>query len=129
MSVLPQDETGKAEYGYDYDFGMPNTAIWVDDGAGGVELWDGNVTLAGDILIAVDDLEQYTLDQLFHYKFSGWTVSGTAVYLGYEDKDGNFYIQYFETSTGVVLFHKDTGGIPAPGTWSGLAYASFASTF
>ena len=57
MSRLPQDETGKPERGYDYDFGMEAVAVYVDDGAGGVELWDGNVTVAGDVLLAVDELE------------------------------------------------------------------------
>jgi hypothetical protein len=68
-------------------------------------------------------------DALADYKFSGYVVSGTAVYLGYEDKGGAYYVQYIETSTGVVTYAKGTGGIVAPGSYSGLSYASFASTF
>ena len=57
MSVLPQDETGKAEHGYDYDFEMSKTAIYVDDGAGGVILWDGTADFSGDVEVNTDALE------------------------------------------------------------------------
>lgn len=57
MSVLPQDETGKAEHGYDYDFEMAKTVIYVDDGAGGVEIWDGTADFGGDVEIDTDALE------------------------------------------------------------------------
>lgn len=129
MSVLPQDETGKAEHGYDYDFDMPKTAIYVDDGLGGVELWDGDLTLVGDVQIDTDALEQHIVDQLAQYKFSGYVVSGTAVYIGHEDKAGAYYVQYIETSTGVVTYAVGTGGIPIPGNYSGLDFGSFASKF
>ena len=129
MSVLPQDETGKAEHGYDYDFEMAKTAIYVDDGLGGVELWDGTADFGGDVEIDTDALEQLVADQLQQYKFSGYVVSGTAVYIGYEDKAGNYYVQYIETSTGVVTYAVGTGGIGVPGDYSGLDYGSFASKF
>ena len=85
--------------------------------------------VTGNLYLAVDDLEQYVLDLLEHYKFSGYTISGTAIYIGYEDKDGNYYVKYIETSTGVVTFATGTGGIVAPGSYSGLSYGSFASKF
>jgi hypothetical protein len=69
------------------------------------------------------------LSVLLDYKFSGYIVSGTAVYLGYEDKGGDYYVQYIETSTGVVTYAVGTGGIVAPGSYSGLSYGSFASKF
>jgi len=57
VSVLPQDETGKAEHGYSYDFEMGEVAIYVDDGAGGVELWDGSADFTGDVEVDTDALE------------------------------------------------------------------------
>ncbi len=57
MSVLPQDETGKAEHGYSYDFDMPEVAIYVDNGAGGVKLWDGSADFLGDVEVDTDALE------------------------------------------------------------------------
>lgn len=85
--------------------------------------------VTGNLYLAVDDLEAHVADQLLDYKFSGWAVSGTAVYLGYEDKSGNYYVAYFETSTGVITYAVGTGGIVAPGSYSGLSYGSFASKF
>jgi len=117
--------------GYDFDFEMCAVAMYKDDGAGGVELWDGivDISVSGDLYVVVDDLEQYILDQLDQYKFSGYVVSGTAVYLGYENKAGAYYVQYIETSTGVVTYAVGTGGIVAPGSYSGLSYDSFANKF
>lgn len=243
-SRMDRDSTGKPLRGFDFDFEMPAVAIYVDDGAGGVTLWDGDVTVSGDLYIALDDVEtlltairdrigeiqasptQYSLlerlkvldtelklkanltetqpvsaaslplpagasteatlafiktaveiiddwdesdrakinlivgqagiaagagavgvtvprvtlasddpllveqqDTLQDYFFSGYNVSGTAVYIGYEDKAGAYYIMYVETSTGVVTFAKGTGGIPTPTNYSGESFASFATTF
>lgn len=61
MSLLPQDETGKAEHGYSYDFDMPEVAIYVDDGAGGVKLWDGTADFGGDVEVDTDALEALVL--------------------------------------------------------------------
>jgi hypothetical protein len=77
---------------------------------------------------AADILAMIT-DNLSNYFFSGYVVDGTAVYLGYEDKAGVYYVQYIETSTGVVTYAVGTGGIVAPGAYSGLSYDSFASKF
>ncbi len=292
MSVLPQDETGKAEHGYDYDFEMAKTVVYVDDGAGGVVIWDGTADFGGDVTVDPDvsvldsgnstttplsggatftgtgkdligfssvaitvyashdsaadgmqfqfsmdntnwddvysfnidfsesptrrfqfpvcaqyfrfvytnggsaqsafrvqtilhrsniltsihdvdgtvvgdrscqlvkavvagettagggafvnvkvnasgaltaevdiETDAFTEDQLQDYFFSGYLVSGTAVYLGYEDKGGDYYVQYIETSTGVVTYAVGTGGIVAIGSYSGLSYDTFATQF
>ena len=84
---------------------------------------------AGDLYVAIDDLEQYTLDKLDQYKLSGYVVSGDDIYVGYEDKDGNYYVKYIDTATGVVTYAVGTGGIVAPGSYSGLSFGSFASKF
>lgn len=67
-------------------------------------------------------------DQLAQYLYTGFLESGTDVYIGYEDKDGNYYIE-LHPSSGLVTFTKGTGGIPATGTWTGLSYDTFANTF
>lgn len=114
------DGRGQAVHNLVYN---PTSGKWELEQQGVIE------SVSSNLYLAVDDIEQYILDQLDQYKFSGWAVSGTAVYLGYEDKDGNYYVSYFETSTGVITYSKGTGGIVSPGAYSGLSYASFASTF
>jgi len=57
VSVLPQDETGKAEHAYDYDFEAQRVAVYVDDGAGGIEIWDGTADFGGDVEVDTDALE------------------------------------------------------------------------
>lgn len=67
-------------------------------------------------------------DQRNNYKYTGFLEDGTDVYIGYEDEDGNYYIE-LHPSSGLVTFTAGSGGIPATGTWTGLTYASFADTF
>jgi hypothetical protein len=93
-----------------------------------------NVKVEPSGALAIEDANSADIlaeiqDNLQDYFFSGYIVSGTAVYIGYEDKGGAYYVQYIETSTGVVTYAAGTGGIVAPGSYSGLSYASFASTF
>lgn len=85
--------------------------------------------VTGNLYLAVDGIEDLIQDQLQGYHFSGYIVDGTAVYVGYEEKAGVYYVQYIETSTGVVTYAVGTGGIVAPGSYSGLSYGSFASKF
>ena len=127
---LPLDPLGKPLMAYDFDFDAIRVAMYRDDGAGGIELWDGlmDVSVTGDLYLAVDDLEQYVLDQLKQYKYTGFLEDGTDVYVAYEDKDGKYYIEK-HPSSGLVTFAVGTGGIPATGTWTGLDYGSFASKF
>jgi hypothetical protein len=115
----------------------PSSGNWELEQQGVIEAVTGNLYLAVDELESKLDSAQAVLvtidqaidDQLLDYSFSGWVVSGTAVYTGYEDKDGNYVVKYFETSTGVVTFAVGSGGIVAPGSYSGLSYGSFASKF
>jgi hypothetical protein len=93
-------------------------------GAGSVDATVQRTTLASD-----DPLLVEIQDNLQDYFFSGYVVSGTAVYIGYEDKTGAYYVQYIETSTGVITYAVGSGGIVAPGSYSGLSYDSFASKF
>jgi len=85
---------------------------------------------AGDLYVAVDDLEQYVLDKLDQYKMSNYDTSTTTIYVGYEDKAGNYYIKKIDTTTGAVTFTKGTSGYST--AWTNRAtesYASFATTF
>lgn len=85
---------------------------------------------AGDLYVAVDDLEQYVLDKLDQYKLSNYDTSTTTIYLGYEDKDGNYFIKKIDTTTGAITFTKGTSGYST--AWTNRAtesYASFATTF
>ena len=127
---LPLDPLGKPLMGYDFDFEMCKVAVYIDDGAGGVALWDGvvDIDVTGSFYVYVDDLEQYILDQLAQYQYTGFLEDGTDTYIGYEDKDGNYYIEKYP-DTGLVTFAVGTGGIPATGTWTGLSYGTFASKF
>jgi hypothetical protein len=186
---LPMDSLGKALMGYDFDFEMLKVAMYKDDGAGGVELWDGTVDIlvTGDFYLELDDVEELLTDiktaveivdnfisgarglvtednsadiltalqtidnfisgsrglvtednsaailsavqdQRSNYKYTGFLEDGTDVYVAYEDEDGAYYIEK-HPSSGLVTFTAGTGGVPATGTWTGLSYASFASTF
>jgi hypothetical protein len=85
---------------------------------------------AGDLYVAVDDLEQYTLDQLLQYKLDDFDVSGDPVYIGYQDKDGNYYIKRVNLSTGAVDYTVGTSGYSS--AWTNRAsesYSDFASKF
>jgi hypothetical protein len=79
--------------------------------------------------LAVDD--EAVVDQLQDYKFGGYYVTGTDVYVGFEDKDGNYYVQYIDTATGIVQYAVGTGGLPAdPSTgYAGLSYDDFSDQF
>jgi hypothetical protein len=77
------------------------------------------------------DILAMITDNLDNYKFGGYYVTGTDAYLGYESKDGAYYVQYINTSTGVVQYAVGTGGLPAdPSTgYAGLSYDDFKDKF
>lgn len=88
-----------------------------------------NFQNTGDIYIAVDDLEQYTLDNLSHFKMARFDVSGNPLYVGMLDKNGLYYIKRINTSTGVVDYTSGSSGFST--AWTNRAsesYADFDST-
>lgn len=95
-------------------------------GAGAVGVTVPRVTLASD-----DPLLVETQDSLVDYKFGGYYVTGTDVYLGYEDKGGAYYVQYIATATGIVQYAVGTGGLPADPTtgYAGLSFGDFKDKF
>lgn len=77
-----------------------------------------------------DALEALVEDTLQQYFMDDFDVSGNPIYVGYQRKDGYYYIQRFNTSTGAVDY---TAGTSAYSTaWTNRAtesYADFATTF
>jgi hypothetical protein len=86
-------------------------------------------SLTGEVKVDNEELEQLISDQLEDYKFSGYSIDGDNIYTGYERKDAAYYVTYYNLATGVITYAVGTGGIVAPGSYSGLSYGSFASKF
>jgi len=61
---LPLDPLGKPLMAYDFDFDAIRVAMYKDDGAGDVELWDGtvDVSVTGDFYLNLDDVETLLTD-------------------------------------------------------------------
>ncbi len=68
---------------------------------------------------------------LFHYKLARLPVPGdTLTYLGYLDKDGNWYIAEIDETNGTMKYVKGTSGFTT--AWSNRAsntYEDFNSIF
>jgi len=94
--------------------------------------WDGRMDtiVSGDLIVALDDLEQYILDQLQQYKLANFNVSSDPKYVGYLNKSGGWYIKQITISTGVVLYAVGSSGYAA--AWadaSGQSYDVFSEKF
>jgi hypothetical protein len=93
-------------------------------GAGAVGVTVPRVTLASD-----DPLLVETQDNKQDYFLGGWLVDGTDVYVGKEDKAGNYMIIKHATDTGVVTYEGGSGGLPASAGWSALSYQAYSTEF
>ena len=94
--------------------------------------WDGRMDtiVSGDLIVAVDNLEQYVLDQLHQYKLSNFDVSADPIYLGYLNKSGAWYIRQITLSTGAILYAVGSSGYAAAwATASGQSYDVFSEKF
>jgi hypothetical protein len=97
-------------------------------------VWDKMVqpyfSLEGDVEVDTDALEALVEDTLQQYFMDDFDVSGNPIYVGYQRKDGYYYIQRFNTTTGAVDY---TAGTSAYSTaWTNRAsesYNDFATTF
>lgn len=94
--------------------------------------WDGRMDtiVSGDLIVALDDLEQYVLDQLHQYKLSNFDTNADPIYLGYLSKSGAWYIKQITLSTGVILYAVGSSGYAA--AWadaSGQSYDVFSEKF
>jgi len=104
--------------------------VWDPSGLSWVKMQQPTIE-AGDLYVAVDDLEQYVLDKLDQYKIDDFDESNDPIfYIGFQDKGGNYYIKRVNTSTGAVDYTKGSSGYAA--AWTNRAaesYSDFASTF
>lgn len=121
----------------DPDTGEIKTAELGDDNVTGLHMlqwvWDSNTlewvkmeqpTIeAGNLELAVDDLEQYTLDQLLQYQIARYDASGNPIYVGMLDKDGNYFIKRINTSTGVIDYSAGASGFTT--AWTNRATESY----
>lgn len=107
------------------------TYVWNTSTLAWEKMVQPNFQNTGDIYVAVDDVEQYILDTLAHYKLDDFDTSNDPTfYLGYQDKDGNYFIKRINTSTGAVDYTKGASGYST--AWTNRAsesYSDFASTF
>lgn len=138
-STDPQSHTDKYTLlaALDPDTGEIKTAELGDDNVTGLHMlqwvWDSNTlewvkmeqpTIeAGNLELAVDDLEQYTLDQLLQYQIARYDASGNPIYVGMLDKDGNYFIKRINTSTGVIDYSAGASGFTT--AWTNRATESY----
>ena len=83
------------------------------------------------IFAAVDDVEQYLLDQRLQFLYVASLEDSGNTYVGLEDKDGNYYIAKYD-SNGDATYYAGTGGLPAKSVanWiTGKSYQQPASAF
>ena len=94
------------------------------------EKWDGKVDtiVSGDLIVAVDDLEQYILDQQKNYKLNDWKEVGNVYYLGYLTKDGAWYIKKVDLTNEQVRYIKGASGYDFSDPAS-LSYNNFDTVF
>jgi len=103
--------------------------VWDTDLVTWVKAQQPQFSLTGEIQVDNAELEALVEDTLQQYHFSGYIIDGDNIYTGNENKDGDYYVEYYNLATGVVTYAVGTGGIVAPGSYSGLDYGSFASKF
>jgi hypothetical protein len=94
--------------------------------SGALAIEDAN---SADALTALQAIQAETEDNLQDYFMGGFETIGTADYVAYEDKAGNYYVMKVENSTGVVTYAVGTGGEPGPGGYAALSYGAFNTKF
>lgn len=97
-------------------------------------VWDKmkqpNFQNTGDVYLEVDDLEEYIQDQQLQYQLDDYDVSGNPIYVGYQDKYGNYMIKRVNTTTGAVDYTK--GSTAYSTAWTNRAsesYSDYATTW
>ncbi len=103
------------------------------------ERWDGKMdtVVSGDLIVAVDGLETLVTatnaalatlttviqDAKTNYVMSNYDVASNPTYLGYLDKDGNWFIKRINTTTGVIDFDSGTSAYST--SWTNRASLSY----
>ena len=74
--------------------------------------WDGKIDtlVSGDLIVAVDDLENLVSAQQLDYKLSDWLSSGTDIYVGKLRADGAWIITKYATATGQARYASGSSG-------------------
>jgi hypothetical protein len=102
----------------------PSSGNWELEQQGMIE------AVTSNLYAVVDDIEQYILDTLAHYKIDDFDVSGDPKYVGYQEKGGAYYIVRYNIGTPAVAYTKGASGYST--AWTNRAtesYSDFASTF
>jgi hypothetical protein len=133
-NILTSIHSVGAEVVHDRSCQLMKSVIVGETTAGGGGYVNVKVNPSGALTVeeasAADILAMIT-DNLQNYKMGGYYVDSTDVYVGYEDKDGNYFVEYYDTATGIVQYAVGTGGLPAdPSTgYDGLSYDNFKDKF
>lgn len=86
--------------------------------------------VTGNLYLVVDELEQLEKDKLQDYFMDDFDVSSDPKYVGYQKKDGVYYIARYNIGTPAVDYTRGASGYSA--AWTNRAaesYSDFASTF
>jgi hypothetical protein len=105
--------------------------VWNTDTLAWEKAIQPEFSLDGEVKVDNAQLEALVEDTLEQYKLDDYDVSNDPTfYMGYQRKDGYYYIKRINTTTGAVDY---TAGTSAYSTaWTNRAsesYADFASTF
>jgi hypothetical protein len=85
-------------------------------------------SLTGEIKVDNEELEDLIRDQLLGYHLDDYdTVPDPVIYMGYQDKDGNWYIQRVDTTGGATVISYQAGTSGYDTAWS--ARATFPGTY
>jgi len=96
--------------------------------------WDGTIdtVVNGDLIVAVDDLEEYVLDQQQNFKFVGHIAIGSITYVGTQNKAGGWIITKYDLSTAnqsTVTYSTGSTPMPAIGNWASQSFDTYENTF
>jgi hypothetical protein len=133
-NILTSIHSVGAEVIHDRSCQLMKSVIVGETTAGGGGYVNVKVNPSGALTVeegSAQDILAMIADNLQNYKMGGYYVDTTDVYVGYEDKDGNYFVEYYDTSTGIVQYAVGTGGLPAdPSTgYDGLSFDNFKDKF
>ena len=86
--------------------------------------------VTGNLYLAVDELEQLEKDKLQDYFMDDFDVSSDPKYVGFQKKDGAYYITRYNIASPAVDYTAGASGYSAAWTnRAGESYTDFAGTF
>ena len=81
-------------------------------------------SVTANLYLAVDEIEGQLDDMLANYFLDDYDISSDPIYIGYQTKDGAYYIKRVYTSNGAVDYTKGTSAYST--AWTNRASESFA---